>query len=107
MISEATKTIILTAINADQTATQDEKDNIIKVIKEINGESTKKGKMITSKEAWKILGVTRRTLFEYEKRGFVHGVRLSQRRVMFHEQEILDLYTKGYEYCFPSNKENK
>ena len=92
MISDATKKIVEAAILADTGVTTEDKSRIRSAL---NG-TVERQRMLTPKEAMELLGgITRRTLFQYERRGLIHGVRHSQRYVRFPASEVERLAYEG------------
>lgn len=92
MISDATKKIVEAAISADAGVTTEDKSRIRSAL---NG-TVERQRMLTPREAMELLGgVTRRTLYCYEQRGLIHGVRVSQRKVRFLASEVERLAFEG------------
>ncbi|MCF7848738.1 MAG: hypothetical protein K9M45_07810 [Kiritimatiellales bacterium] len=81
-----------TLVEAVVTATPDQQKQIEAIL---NGRQ-KKRKLITTKAACALLEKCHPiTLRRYEKRGLLHAVRFSQRRVRWDEDEVLALANNG------------
>lgn len=92
MISDTTKKIVEAAILADAGVTTEDKSRIRSAL---NG-TVERQRMMTPKEAMELLGgITRRTLFEYEKRGWLRAVHIGQRKVRFPASEVERLAYEG------------
>lgn len=92
MISDTIKKIVEAAISTDTQLTAEERNGFRSLI---NG-TTQRQRMLTPKEAMELLGgITRRTLFEYEKRGWLRAVHIGQRKVRFPASEVERLAYEG------------
>ena len=89
MITNATETIIKTALAADQQATPEEKKQILASL------TPKHEKMLTTREVCDILGITRRTLFAYVKAGKLSAVQYSPRKLRYSQTEVMEFSKIG------------
>lgn len=92
MITEGTQRIIETALQADQSATAEERR---KIMQAISGDERKHAVMIPAKEACKLLDCSRRTLYLWEKQGRIKGTRQSQKHIRFNLEDVQRLMSEG------------
>ncbi len=84
MLTDGTRKIIETAVNADGNVTESEKRQFDRLL----AGGAAKVRLITAKEACAILQVTRRTLARYEEAGQIHGIRRSSRHLRYNADEV-------------------
>lgn len=87
-----TKNLINAALAMDASVTDSEKQAISRALS-----GSQKAVMITAKAVCEQLGITRRTLSNWEKDGVICGRRMSKRKIRFNQEEITRLLTEGIE----------
>lgn len=87
-----TKNLINAALAMDASMSEDEKQAIRRVMT-----GSQKAVMITAKAVCEQLGITRRTLSNWEKDGVICGRRMSKRKIRFNQEEVTRLLTEGIE----------
>jgi|BioPla2DNA2_1021312.scaffolds.fasta_scaffold113695_2 excisionase family DNA binding protein len=85
MLQESTITIIKTALEVDAAITKEEKERILAAL---NLQEQKMERMITTKEVCNLLGITRRTLFNYVQEGKLTAVQYSSRKKRYRYAEV-------------------
>ena len=90
-MKEQTRVIIRTLLEGDETVTAEVKKAILSAM---NG-TEKKRRMIVKKEVARILGCHPASVCRYVKRGHIHPVRLSCRKVRYCADEIESLAAVG------------
>jgi predicted DNA-binding transcriptional regulator AlpA len=80
-------------VQADPSADADTLDRILAACKP----PQKKRDLITAKEACNLIGggITRMTLYKWQKRGMVHPIRFTARNIRFDRAEIENLANNG------------
>lgn len=91
-MEERTKKLVLAALDMDASVTDSEKQAIRRVMS-----GTQRAVMITGKAVCEQLGITRRTLCNWEKAGVISGRRMSCRKIRFNQEEVTRLLTEGME----------
>ena len=91
MVSTATKTIIAAALEADGSVTPEEKTAFMNLMAGTPENSI----LVSAKEACKILGISKVTLWSYVKNGKLHQIHRSKRLVRYNKSEVEDLAYKG------------
>ena len=84
MVLDSTISIIKAALDVDTQATQEEKKRIIASI----DPKRETERMVTTKEVCSLLGVTRRTLFNYVQAGKLTVVQYSPRKKRYRYSEV-------------------
>lgn len=74
-------------------ATPEERTRIFEALK--NGDARPKEKYIQTKEAAAILEACGKSVFRYEQRGLLHGIRRSKRCVRWRQSEVERLAANG------------
>lgn len=74
-------------------ATPDERKRIMDAVK--NGEARQAEKYIPTAEAAEILGACGKSVFRYEQRGLLHGIRRSKRCIRWRKSEVERLAANG------------
>lgn len=74
-------------------ATPDERKRIMDALKD--GDARQKDKLIQTKEAAAILEACGKTVFRYEERGLLHGIRRSKRCIRWRKSEVEKLAMNG------------
>ena len=92
MMSNELKNAIELALQAGR-ATPEERTRIFDALK--NGDSPPKEKFIQTKEAAAILEACGKTVFRYEARGLLHGIRRSKRCIRWRKSEVDRLALNG------------
>ncbi|MFC1762223.1 helix-turn-helix transcriptional regulator [Planctomycetota bacterium] len=87
-----TKTIIEAAMNGDATLTQEQRATIAAAL---NPGKKEKPKLITTKQAAKVLDVSTVTLRKYEKQGLLHPIRYTRRRIRWDLNEVEAFRDRG------------
>ena len=85
-----TKSLIDAALAMDASMTEDEKQAIRRAMT-----GSQKAVMITAKAVCEQLGITRRTLHNWEKAGVISGKRMSCRKIRFNQTDVTRLLTEG------------
>ena len=91
MISQSTMAIIEVAMKNEADMPQATKAAILRLL---NGEP-EKVTLINSKRACEILGCCKPTLWSYVKRGKLHEIRQSKRRIRYSLKEVEELAYRG------------
>ena len=86
MVLDSTASIIKAALAVDTQATQEEKKQIMASL----FPRQEAEKMITTKEVCNMLGVSRRTLFNYVQEGKLKPVQYSPRKIRYRYAEVSD-----------------
>jgi excisionase family DNA binding protein len=89
-MEERTKRLVLDAIDMDASVTEGEKQAIRRAMA-----GTQKAVMLTAKAVCEQLGITRRTLSNWEKAGTINGIRMSSRKIRFNQADVTRLLTQG------------
>ncbi len=89
-MEERTKRLVLDAIDMDASVTEGEKQAIRRAMA-----GTQKAVMLTAKAVCEQLGITRRTLSNWEKNGVISGRRMSCRKIRFNQEDVTRLLTEG------------
>lgn len=89
-MNDKTKELVFAALNMDPSVTEGEKQAIRRVMA-----GTQRAVMITAKAVCEQLGITRRTLSNWEKNGVIIGTRMSCRKIRFNQEEVTRLLTEG------------
>ncbi len=84
MVLDSTISIIKAALNVDTQATPEEKKRIIASI----DPKQEAERMITTKEVCNLLGITRRTLFNYVQAGKLTVIQYSPRKKRYRYAEV-------------------
>lgn len=90
MLQESTITIIKTALDVDTAITKEEKERILAAL---NPQKRNMERMITTKEVCNLLGITRRTLFNYVQAGKLTVVQYSPRKKRYRYSEVCNFMT--------------
>ena len=92
-MTDQTRTIILTAIKSDPTATEDERRSIKEALQgKTNNELSR---LLNASEACKLLGCCRKTLYTYEQQGQIRAVRHSKRHLRYSLADVKRLMSVG------------
>lgn len=92
MLQESTITIIKTVLEVDAAITKEEKERILAAL---NLQEQKMERMITTKEVCNLLGITRRTLFNYVQEGKLTAVQYSPRKKRYRYAEVYNFMIGG------------
>ena len=90
-MKDQTRTIIKTVLDGDESVTGDARQAILRAL---NG-TPKKPRMIDKKAVALLLGCHPASVCRYVKRGLLHPVKLSCRKVRYIEEEAEELAFKG------------
>lgn len=97
-MTSQTLSIIKAALNGDPTLSSAHRKTILRSCNSPRDEEAMRSapdRLLSAKEASAILGISKRTLFRYVRRGLLHPVKLSPRTVRFTAEDIESLCTKG------------
>ena len=89
-MNEKTKSIIDAALAMDASVTDAEKQAINRALA-----GKEKTVMVTAKNVCEQLGITRRTLRNWERAGTINGIRMSSRKIRFNQADVTRLLTQG------------
>ncbi len=89
-MEERTKKLVLDALDMDVSVTEGEKQAIRRAMA-----GPQRAVMITAKTVCEQLGITRRTLSNWEKNGVISGRRMSCRKIRFNQEDVTRLLTEG------------
>ena len=85
-----TKSLINAALATDSSVTDAEKQAIGRALA-----GKEKIVMVTAKDVCEQLGITRRTLWNWERAGTINGIRMSSRKIRFNQADVTRLLTEG------------
>ena len=91
-MNENTLQVFNAILATDKSLNAEEKRRIMSAI---NPAETKRERLLTTKEVCELLGVTRRTLYNWEAMGRVKPIRQSLRSIRYCEREILEFALTG------------
>lgn len=91
-MKSATKMIIDTALRADETVTPEEREVILQACSQ---KALVKPKLIGVRQAAQVLGCHPKTIYRYVRKGVLHTVRYSQRKVRFDLNEVEAFAARG------------
>ena len=89
-MNENTKNLIAAALATDANVTDIEKQAIGRALA-----GKEKAVMVTAKNTCEQLGITRRTLRNWERAGIINGIRMSSRKIRFNQADVTRLLTQG------------
>ena len=89
-MNENTKNLIAAALATDASVTDAEKQAISRALA-----GKEKAVMVTAKDVCEQLGITRRTLRNWEMAGTINGIRMSSRKIRFNQADVTRLLTRG------------
>ena len=91
MFSPQTRAIIMATVNNDLSATPEDRNKIENLLE---GKIEKK-RLIQTKEACDILGVTSKTLYNYTQKGLLHPIKYSYSKLRYDAYEVEKLAYEG------------